>query len=82
MVSVLCRYSKDLRHLIPQNMISLKEFETTTREIGLIIFRLHRAVRMLTNYFPGIRITYHKLFERARNPQLLLEYSGNVFKTI
>ena len=25
------------------------------------------AVRMLTNYFPGIRINYHKLFERARD---------------
>ena len=28
-----------LRHLSPQNVICLKEFETTTREIGLIIYR-------------------------------------------
>ena len=33
---------------------------------------LHRAVRMLTNYFPGIRINDHKLFERARNLHLLI----------
>ena len=37
-VSVLYRHSQDLRHLSPQNGISLKEFETTTREIGLIIY--------------------------------------------
>ena len=30
------------------------------------------TVRMLTNYFPGIRTSYHKLFERARNLQLLI----------
>ena len=33
---------------------------------------LHRTVRMLTNYFLGIRINYHKSFERARNLHLLL----------
>ena len=35
---------------------------------------LHRTVRMLTSYFPGIRINYHKLFERARNLHLLLGF--------
>ena len=28
-----------IRHVSPQNRFTLKEFETTTREIGLIIFR-------------------------------------------
>ena len=37
-VSVLYRHSQDLRHLSPQNGISLKEFETATWEIGLIIY--------------------------------------------
>ena len=32
------RHSQDFYHLSPQNVISLKEFETTTREIGLIIY--------------------------------------------
>ena len=27
---------------------------------------------MLTNYFAGIKINYHKLFERARNLHLLM----------
>ena len=34
------RHEKNLRHVSPQNRFTLKEFETTTREIGLIIFRL------------------------------------------
>ena len=33
------RHAKNLRHVSPQNRFTLKEFETTTREIGLIIFR-------------------------------------------
>ena len=37
-VSVLYRQSLDLRHLSPQNGISLKE--STTREIGLIVYLL------------------------------------------
>ena len=32
------RHAKNLRHVSPQNRFTLKEFETTTREIGLIIF--------------------------------------------
>ena len=38
-VYVLYRHAKSLRHVSPQNRFTLKEFETTTREIGLIIFR-------------------------------------------
>ena len=38
-VYVLYRHAKNLRHVSPQNRFTLKEFETTTREIGLIIFR-------------------------------------------
>ena len=33
------RHAKNLRHVSPQNRFTLKEFETTTRETGLIIFR-------------------------------------------
>ena len=40
MVYVLYRHAKNLRHVSPQNRFTLKEFETTTREIGLIIFPL------------------------------------------
>ena len=36
---VLYRHAKNLRHGSPQNRFTLKEFETTTWEIGLIIFR-------------------------------------------
>ena len=39
MVSVLYGDAQNLRHVSPQNRFSLKEFESTTREIGLIIFR-------------------------------------------
>ena len=46
MVFVLYRHSQDLRHLSPQNGISLKEFETTTREIGLIIYQATKAKQM------------------------------------
>ena len=28
---------KKLRHVSPQNRLTMKEFETTTREIGLIL---------------------------------------------
>ena len=28
---------------------------------------LHSDLRVLTNYYQGIRINYHKLFEQARN---------------
>ena len=38
MVYVLYRLAKNLRHVSPQNRFTFKEFETTTREIGLIIF--------------------------------------------
>ena len=44
-----------LRHLSPQNGISLKEFETTTREIGLIIYRSKPAILVLNwikQFFP------------------------------
>ena len=34
----LYRRAKNLRHVSPQNRFTFKEFETTTREIGLIIF--------------------------------------------
>ena len=30
--------AKNLRHVSPQNRFTFKEFKTTTREIGLIIF--------------------------------------------
>ena len=39
MVYVLYRHARNLRHVSPQNRLTLKEFETTTREIGLIILR-------------------------------------------
>ena len=32
------RHAKNLRHVSPQNRFTLEEFETTTREIELIIF--------------------------------------------
>ena len=38
MVYVLYRHAKNLRHVSPQNRFTLIEFETTTRETGLIIF--------------------------------------------
>ena len=38
MVYVLYRHGKNLRQVSPQNWFPLKEFETTTGEIGLIIF--------------------------------------------
>ena len=50
MVSVLYRHSQDLRHLSPQNMISLKGFETTTREIGLVIYL---SMKQITEDFLG-----------------------------
>ena len=37
-VYVLYRHVKNLRHVSTQNKFTLKEFETTTWEIGLIIF--------------------------------------------
>ena len=40
-VYVLYRHAKNLRHVSPQNRFTLKEFETTTWEIGLIIFPWH-----------------------------------------
>ena len=40
---VLYRHLKNLRHENPQNRFTLKEFETTTREIGLIIFQYARV---------------------------------------
>ena len=39
---------------------------------------LHIDVRVLTNYYQGIRIYYHKLLERARN----LHLSYNLKKTV
>ena len=39
MVSVLYGHAQNLRHVSPQNRFSLIEFESTTRETGLIIFR-------------------------------------------
>ena len=49
-VYVLYRHAKNLRHVSPQNRFTLKEFETTTREIGLIIF--HNHSRDWINNFP------------------------------
>ena len=44
---------------------------------------LRCTVRILNNYFPGIRINYHKLFERARNFHLLVLIDlQKVFNTI
>ena len=41
-VYILYRHAKNLCHASPQNRFTLKEFETTIREIGLIIFhRVH-----------------------------------------
>ena len=36
MVYVLYRHDENLRHVSPQNRFTLKEFERTTRDIGLI----------------------------------------------
>ena len=38
MVYVLYRHAENLRHVSPQNRFSLKEFETTTGDIGLIFY--------------------------------------------
>ena len=54
MVSVLYRHAQNLRHVSPQNRFSLKEFESTTREIGLIIFLgklLIQSLEWLVNNF-------------------------------
>ena len=40
MVYVLYIDVKNLRQVSPQKRFTLKEFETTTRKIGLIIFQL------------------------------------------
>ena len=37
------RHAKNLRRVSPQNRFTFKEFETTTREIGLIIFPTDHA---------------------------------------
>ena len=50
-VYVLYRHAKSLRHASPQNRFTLKKFETTTREIGLIIFR-----DVLTIQLSGLRL--------------------------
>ena len=39
MFSVLHGHAQNLRHVSSQNRSSLKKFESTIREIGLIIFR-------------------------------------------
>ena len=49
MVSVLYRHAQNLRHVYPQNRLSLKEFETTTREIGLIIFPGYSGLTVNSN---------------------------------
>ena len=36
------RHAKNLRHVSPQNRFTLKEFETTTGEIGLTISFLYK----------------------------------------
>ena len=40
MVYVLYKHAKNLHHVSPQNRFTFKEFETATREIGLIIFQI------------------------------------------
>ena len=47
MVSVLCGHAQNLRHVSPQNRFSLKEFESATREIGLIIFPKTKLGKMV-----------------------------------
>ena len=46
MVYVLYRHAKNIRHVSPQNRFTLKEFETTTREIGLIIFLMQPSYKI------------------------------------
>ena len=53
MVYVLDRHAKNLRHVSPQNRFTLKEFETTTREIGLTIFRIKG---LIVSHLPQIRL--------------------------
>ena len=40
---VLYGHAQNLRHRSPQNRFNLKEFNSTTREIGLIIFQSKQA---------------------------------------
>ena len=49
MVSILYRHAQNLHHVYPQNRLSLKEFETTTREIGLLIFSGYSGLTVNSN---------------------------------
>ena len=49
-VYILYRHAKTLRHVSPLIWFTLKEFETTSREIGLIIFRTHILLSLASHY--------------------------------
>ena len=41
---------KQIRHVNPQNRFTLKEFETTTQEIGLMIFWINNFPKSLEQF--------------------------------
>ena len=64
-VYVIYRHAKNLRLVSPQNRLTLKEFDTTTREIGLIIF--HELCLYLHLHF-GLTLHFHALhLQSCRN---------------
>ena len=60
MVHNIYSYAKNLRHVSPQNRFTLKEFETTTREIALIIFPIYETLQRRENKV--ITILYDRFF--------------------
>ena len=83
-VYVLYRHAKSLRHVSPQNRFTLKEFETTTREIGLIIFHslvlvdFYCFCYVSLSFLQGSKFSeefYGKMFLRSKSHYL--KFRGN-----
>ena len=70
MVSVLYRHSQDLRHLSAQNGISLKESETTTREIGLIIYLTERYLFLFFIRYTSVIQIFTALIDSFKEVEL------------
>ena len=77
MVYVLYRHAKNVRHVSLQNRFTLKEFEITTREFGLIIFRRAHMCTFLKwalQCNAGLRDTYAGGFWFSMNQALIKFY--------
>ena len=70
MVSVLYRHSQDLRHLSAQNGISLKESETTTPEIGLIIYLTERYLFLFFIRYTSVIQIFTALIDSFKEVEL------------